>query len=794
MQHSIDLFEEEEKYVMGRILASIFHNEENLYSVARIRVLDTNESFDEKEMVVTGYFPLMHDEEEYTFFGQLKTHPRYGMQYHVTRFRKELPQTKNGIVQYLSSDLFKGIGKKLAERIVEALGEQAISKIIDDSSELNKVKGITPKKAKEIYQTIIEHQGLEQVIGFLSQYGIGTNIAIKIYQTYREETMDRIKSNPYQLIVDVEGIGFTRADEIGIAFGISGKHPDRIRAGCLYALEKLSLQDGHVYITAEQLLEEVIPLLNHHQENITPEDIATQVIQMEEEDLIVGEDNRVYMPSLYYAEQGVVTSIRKMLDSKQEIPDFPEAEFLMHLGGIEEKYKMEYAPKQKEAIQTALEKNLLILTGGPGTGKTTVIKGIVELFASLNGHSLDERDYRDGEKFPIVLTAPTGRAAKRMNEATGLPATTIHRLLGYSRDGDFQYDDDNPIGGKLLIIDEFSMVDIWLANQLFKSLPAGMQVIMVGDEDQLPSVGPGQVLKDILASHEVPAICLTEIYRQAEGSTIIQLAHSIKNGELPKDIYERKEDRSYFPCGSAQVVEIIKQVCNRAKGKGYSAKDIQVLAPMYKGNAGINILNETLQEVFNPKGEKKREILFGETTYRVGDKVLQLVNRPEDGVYNGDMGEIVSIFYARENAEKQDMMVVMFDDVEVLYMKADFGQITLAYCCSIHKSQGSEFPIVVMPIVRGYYRMLRRNLLYTGITRSKQSLIICGEYDAFEQGIKRVDNQRQTTLCAKLKNEASEEKDEVAQESMSREEKGEAIQGLMSEEELEKLTPYDFME
>ncbi len=781
MQHTIDLFEEEEKYVKGRILANIFHNEENLYSVVRIRVLETNESFDDKEIAVTGYFPLIQEEEEYTFFGKLKSHPRYGMQYQVTRFKKEMPQTKSGIVHYLSSDLFKGIGKKLAERIVEALGEQAIAKIMDDPAVLNDIKGMNPKKRKEVYQTIVEHQGLEQVIGFLSQYGIGTNIAIKIYQTYREETMDRIKSNPYQLIVDVEGIGFTRADDIGKAFGISGKHPDRIRAGCLYIVDKLSLQEGHVYLTMDQLIEEVLPLLNHHQEGLTPEDVTEQVTCLEEENLLVCQENKVYMPSLYFAEKGFATSVRKLLDEEQEIPTFPEAEFLIHLGEIEEKYKIEYAEKQKEAIQMALENNLLVLTGGPGTGKTTVIKGIVEIFASLNGYSLNERDYGDGESFPIVLTAPTGRAAKRMNESTGLPATTIHRLLGYTREGDFQHDDENPIGGELLIIDEFSMVDIWLANQLFKSLPTNMQVIIVGDEDQLPSVGPGQVLKDILTSHVLPVIQLTDIYRQAEGSTIIQLAHRMKKGELPADIYEKKEDRSFFPCSPSQVVEIIKQVCSRAKDKGYSAKDIQVLAPMHKGNAGINVLNETLQEVFNPKGEKKREILFGETVYRVGDKVLQLVNRPEDSVYNGDMGEIVSIFYARENAEKQDMIVVMFDDVEVLYLKGDFGQITLAYCCSIHKSQGSEFPIVIMPIVKGYYRMLRRNLLYTGITRSKQSLIICGEYDAFEQGINRLDNQRQTTLCEKLKGERHTM--EVV----------ETPQHLIPEEELEKLTPYDFM-
>jgi exodeoxyribonuclease V alpha subunit len=776
VQHSIDLFEEEEKFIKGKIITTIFHNEETLYSVARARILETTENTDEKEVAITGNFPFIQEEEVYTFFGTFKEHPRYGLQYQVHKFKKELPQTRNGIVLYLSSDLFKGIGKKTAEKIVDVLGEQAISKIMDDPEALERIPGIKKDKAKELYNTIMEHQGLEKVMGFLGQYNIGTATAIKIYQTYREETLEIVKKNPYQLIVDVDGIGFGRADEIGKAFGISGKHPDRIRAGCLYTLEKISLQDGHVYISEEQLIEQALTLLNNRDNEVTKDDISREIINLFEETRLVKEDGRVYLSSLYYAEKGFVASIQRMMSAEGELQSHPESEFLLQLGEIEEKHSVQYAPKQREAVQMALQSKIMLLTGGPGTGKTTVIKGIVEMYAALNGYSLEPKDYKEGKAFPILLAAPTGRAAKRMSEATGLPASTIHRLLGWTREGVFQHDEENQIQGKLLIVDEFSMVDIWLANQLFKSLPSNMQVIIVGDEDQLPSVGPGQVLKDMLDSQEIPTVQLTEIYRQAEGSTIIQLAHCMKEGKLPTNIYEKQRDRTYFPCSSNQIVDIVKDICGRAQQRGYTARDIQVLAPMYRGNAGIDILNKSLQEVFNPKKEKARELVFGDATYRVKDKVLQLVNRPEDGVYNGDIGEIVSIFYAKENAEGQDMIVVAFDDIEVMYMRGDFNQMTHAYCCSIHKSQGSEFPIVIVPVVKGYYRMLRRNLLYTAITRGKKSLILCGEYEALEQGIQRLDDQRQTTLTEKLKGETSSGEWE-----------------LEVEDDLEDLSPYDFM-
>ncbi|MEH6993095.1 ATP-dependent RecD-like DNA helicase [Neobacillus drentensis] len=798
-QSSLDLFAEQGKFVKGKHLVTIFHNEQNLYTVLRIRVEETNHEYDDKEAVITGYFPKIHEQETYIFFGDFKDHPKFGMQFQTKHFRKDIPQTKQGVAAYLSSEMFKGIGKKTAENIVETLGEDAISKILNQPSLLDSVPKLPPDKAKMLYDTLMEHQGLEQVMVALNQYGFGPQLSMRMYQTYKDETLDIIQKNPYKLVEDIEGIGFGRADELGYQLGISGNHPDRIKAACLYSLENESMQNGHVYVHVEDLLVQIKNLLEENKrDQIEYTDISTEILKLEEEGKVVGEEKRVYLPSLYFAEKGLVTNIKKILEQTQYKEQFPESEFLLALGNLEERLKVQYAPTQREAIQTALMSPMLILTGGPGTGKTTVIKGIVELYAELHGCSLEPKDYhKKCEPFPFLLAAPTGRAAKRMSESTGLPAVTIHRLLGFNGSEGMDRDDVPELEGKILIVDETSMLDIWLANQLFKALPDTIQVILVGDEDQLPSVGPGQVLKDLLRSEVVPTVRLTDIYRQAEGSSIIELAHDIKKGYLPANVTMKQPDRSFIKCSTAQIPQVIEKVALNAKSKGYSAKDIQILAPMYRGPAGIDRLNVLLQEIFNPNPDgTRKEIAFGEVKYRIGDKVLQLVNQPESNVFNGDIGEIISIIYAKENTEKQDMVYVSFEGNEVEYTRQDLNQITHAYCCSVHKSQGSEFPIVILPITRSYFRMLRRNLIYTAITRSKQSLILCGEEEALRMGVERADElSRQTTLSQKLQEmisgKDSPEGEEMEDEpSLSAEERFMQVNPMIG---MENLTPYDFM-
>ncbi|SFC36358.1 exodeoxyribonuclease V alpha subunit [Bacillus sp. OV322] len=801
-QDSLDLFSEEKPFMKGRQLVTIFHNEGNMYSVVRIRVDETNLNYDEKEAVVTGYFPRIHEDETYTFYGILKEHPRFGMQFHVEHFRKEMPQSKEGIINYLSSDLFKGIGKKTAESIVEAVGENAISKILAQPSLLDGIPKLSGEKAKAFYDTLIEHQGLEQVMIALNQYGFGPQLSMKIYQMYKQDTVSMLQSNPYKLVEDIEGIGFGRADELGYQLGIAGSHPDRIKAACLYTLESQCLQEGNTYLEAEALLESVKKLLEENKrDRIEFTDISSEIVKLGEEGKIIKEGMRVYLPSLYYSEKGIVTNIKRILGQTQYQDQFPESEFLLALGKLEERLGVDYAPAQKEAIQTALQSPMLILTGGPGTGKTTVIKGIVELYSELHGVSMEIKDYiKEEDPFPFVLAAPTGRAAKRMAESTGLPAVTIHRLLGWNGSEGFSHDEDNPINGRIVIIDETSMVDTWLAQQLFKALPDDVQLILVGDEDQLPSVGPGQVLKDLLGSNCVPTVALEHIYRQEEGSSIIELAHDIKRGSLPPDVEKQQGDRSFLKCGTGQISQVIEKVVQNARKKGYTARDIQVLAPMYKGPAGIDALNKMLQEVFNSnKNEKRRELRFGDVIFRTGDKVLQLVNQPENGVFNGDMGEIVSILFAKENTDSVDKAIISFEGIEVSYTKQELSQITHAYCCSIHKSQGSEFPIVILPVVKSYYRMLRRNLIYTGITRSKEFLILCGEEDALRMGVERNNEIRKTTLLTRLQ-ETMNDNEDADNESISAEISTETAEdytaALMKTDPMigmKNVTPYDFM-
>ncbi|MCT8139561.1 ATP-dependent RecD-like DNA helicase [Anaerobacillus sp. CMMVII] len=743
---------ENQPYIKGELITVVYMNEENFYTVARVKVHDTNVELSDKVIAIVGTLPKLDEEHLYTFYGKKIDHPKFGEQFQVSSFEKEIPKTTEGIVRYLSSDRFKGIGRKTAEAIVQTLGEQAISKIIEDKNVLKKIPTLKDDKIQLIYNQVIEHQGIEQVLIELYKFGFGAQLAMRIFQAYKDETLQVVKTNPYQLIYDVEGIGFARADALGQVLGFTKEQPERIHAGCLHIVQEMSLQEGHVYIERSELIGGAIKLLSDFSYSISRQDVEQQLLFLEEEGQLIVEGENVYLPSLFFAEKGLVTNISKLLTDDTQIEEFPEAEFLKAIGETEEELKIEYAPSQKEAIKTALKSGIMILTGGPGTGKTTVIKGIVESYAKLHGLSLNKRDYGKNNPFPIILVAPTGRAAKRMSEATGLPAETIHRLLGWKGGhSGFEKDEDNPIEGKLLIVDEVSMVDIWLANQLFKSLPSTIQVILVGDEDQLPSVGPGQVLSELLHSNVIPTVNLIDIYRQAKESSIIQLAHKMKEGHLPEDITEAKVDRRFFPCSQEQVISVITQICQNALKKGYTAKEIQVLAPMYRGNAGIEALNTTLQKIFNPKQEKQREIVFGEVSYRVGDVVLQLVNNPEENVFNGDRGEIVAIFYAKENVEKQDQVVISFEGIEVTYTKQDLNQITLAYCCSVHKSQGSEFPIVIMPIVRGYHRMLRRNLVYTGITRAKEYLILCGEVKAFETAIQQQNEmKRNTKLREKL--------------------------------------------
>lgn len=737
-------------HVKGEVIRILFQNSDNYYTVIKVDVMDSNEDFDQ-EVTIVGYLPQIVEGETYLFKGKVTNHPKYGKQLQAETFEKELPQTKQGVIHYLSSDLFKGIGKKTAETIVDKLGEDALQKIIDDPDVLKEIPKLNKQKRDTIAESIRENQAIEHIMIKLNELGFGPKLAMAIYQYYKEETLNIIKQSPYRLVMDINGIGFQRADQIAEQVGISKDHHDRLVAGVSYFLDQQSLQNGHTFLPVDILTNGAYELLNHNQPEVVNKDqINGVIIEMSEENKLIIENDNCFLPSLYYSEAKSVQIIHRLYQHQDELKEIEKSDLQLHIGQIEDMNDVSYADGQKLALETAINHKMMLLTGGPGTGKTTVIRGICELYSEIHGVSLNYDDYQEGTDFPIVLAAPTGRAAKRLSESTGLEAMTIHRLIGWSKDT--QPDDvlDNDIHAHLIILDEMSMVDTWLMYQFLRAVPDYAQIIFVGDEDQLPSVGPGQIFKDLIDSKVVPRVNLTEVYRQQEGSSIIDLAHKIKNG-LPVSINEKHHDRSFIPCSSNQIATVVEKVVQGAVNKGYNMQDIQVLAPIYRGPAGINKLNELLQDILNPKDEDTRFLQYGDIEYRENDKVLQLINRPDDNVFNGDIGVVTGVYKAEENALGKDVVIVDYEGNDITYTKQDLSEITHAYCCSIHKSQGSEFPIVIMPIVRQYFRMLQKNILYTGLTRAKQSLVVCGEEQAFNQGIQTLGHERMTSFDTKLK-------------------------------------------
>ncbi|MTM62115.1 AAA family ATPase, partial [Turicibacter sanguinis] len=486
---------------------------------------------------------------------------------------------------------------------------------------------------------------------------------------------------------------------------------------------------------------------------------------------------------------GIVDSIERLLTSKVENQEkAPQC-----LNELKKELAITYSKEQEEAILMALKEPVSIITGGPGTGKTTVVQGILKAYSMLHDVDLDPSKYATSEKkYPIALAAPTGRAAKRMSETTGLKSSTIHRLLGYGVDGVFQHDEYAQLEYKLIIIDESSMLDTLLAFQLFQSIPTGAQVIIVGDDNQLPSVGPGQVLKDLIESGVIPLTRLETVHRQAQDSSIISFAHAVKNNHLPTDLKDKKPDRLYVECGHQVIASYLKQIVLNAIQKGYTASDIQILVPMYRGDCGIDNLNVMLQDIFNPPADDKREMTFGSKVFRIGDKVLQLANHPETGIMNGDVGEVIGISYKNENDDKEEKLIACFETKEVTYKKGDLQNLTHAYCVSVHKSQGSEYPIVILPITHAYHVMLQKKLIYTAITRAKKSLIIIGEYLALEKGVKNEGEERQTTL--KLRFQLNQTKPIKENPFADYFKEHDIPFDYLDEEGLEGITPYDLMD
>ena len=749
----LDLTDNEELYVTGEVLAIFFSNPSNFYKVMLIGVEDTNSDYSDDEITMTGNFGRIQEGASYKFYGEITNHPKYGMQFKVDRYETSQPSSSESLINYLSSSQFKGIGEKTAEKVVDALGENVIDSIVENPAVLNQVPGLSKKQKETLEEVLSNEYGMQKVILQLNRFGIDNALAFRIYGKYEERTSEVIRENPYQLILEIDGIGFNRADMIAEHLEIKADADERIQAAIYYALFTICSDSGDTYVIENHLIEKTIAILERSRSFLIDRELVeSNLKEMSEEGRIYEEEGRYFLATIYHSEWGIVRSIEFLLDG-DETP-ISDKQFKRDIKNIEEQLDIEYGDSQKVAIKEAMESSIFILTGGPGTGKTTVLQGIVHLFAELNDLSLDPYAYKD-EAFPILMAAPTGRAAKRMKETTGLPASTIHRLLGLTADDeDLMEDSEYQLDGKLLIIDEMSMVDTFLANRLFQSVSQGMKVILVGDQDQLPSVGPGQVFRDLIESGMIPQKELKEIYRQGDGSSIIPLAHEIKHNRLPADLMEKKKDRNFFRANSSTAVPLIETIVSKAMEKGYTAEEIQVLAPMYKGPAGINVLNERLQEIFNPNPDGSRtEMKHIDTTYRIGDKVLQLQNDPENNVFNGDLGFITSITKAKYTEVKSDLITVDFEGNEVEYLRANFNKITLAYCTSIHKAQGSEYDIVILPLLSSYGRMLKKDIMYTAITRASKSLSLIGEPEAFLRSIESQQNLRNTALRERLQSE-----------------------------------------
>ena len=747
-----------EVYFSGTIERIIFENVSNFFRILLLDIEDTNaEDFDDYEIIVTGTMADIIEGEEYTFWGQIVQHSKYGEQLQMTRYERAKPTSK-GLVKYFSSSHFKGIGLKTAKKIVDIYGENTIDKILENPDKLQSISGLSTKNREAFVSTLRLNYGTEMVLAKLANYGIPNKLAFQIQDFYKEETLEIVENYPYQLVEDIKGLGFTIADQLAQELGIESQAPERFRAGLVHSLFQGCMETGDTYIEARDLLEQTLNLLESSRPvELDPSQVAQELAYLIEEDKIQQINTKIFDNSLFFAEEGIRSHLIRILEKgqskKQDLETIQE-----HITTVEEELGIEYDSIQKQAICDAIQNKVFILTGGPGTGKTTVINGIIAVYALLEGLGLKKKS-----NLPILLAAPTGRAARRMNELTGLPSATIHRHLGMTGDDDTSHLEDY-LDADFIIVDEFSMVDTWLANQLFSNISSNSKILIVGDRDQLPSVSPGQVLADLLQIPSLPQTRLERIYRQSEESTIVTLASQIRQGILPADFTQKKADRSYFEITSNHIPASIEKILGAALRSGIPARDIQVLAPMYRGTAGIDAINQLMQDLLNPPQKDQLSFEATQCHYRTGDKVIHLVNDAEVNVFNGDLGYITDLIPGKYTESKQDEIVIDFDGNEVSYPRNEWYKIRLAYAMSIHKSQGSEFPVVILPITSASKRMLERNLIYTAITRAKSKLILLGEIQAFDYATQHIGTARKTYLIERFADlmENAEETNQLA--------------------------------
>lgn len=726
----------------GYVEHIIYRNADNGYTVLNL-------VSGEDEITCVGIFSVIAEGENIEARGEYTEHPTYGQQFKVTSFEEKAPEDEEAIERYLGSGAIKGIGLAMAARIVRRFKEDTFRIIEEEPERLAEIKGISNRKAMEIASQVNEKRDLRQAMIFLQQYGITMNLAVKVYQAYGQDVYGIIRENPYRLADDIDGVGFRTADEIAARVGIRMDSDFRVRSGILYTLLQAS-GEGHTYLPETELTPRASKLLN-----VTAEQVEKQYMDLAIERKIIlkqmEDQTQIYAASFYYMEANTATMLKRLNVSY----DVSDAEIEQQIRGIEKKSGMTLDEHQVTAVKEAVRNGLLVITGGPGTGKTTTINTIIRYF--------------ELEGLEIFLAAPTGRAAKRMSETTGFEARTVHRMLelngGAEGSGGFERDESNPLEADVIIVDEMSMVDISLMYSLLKAISVGTRLILVGDVNQLPSVGPGSVLRDIIQSHACNVVMLTKIFRQASTSDIIVNAHKINHGE--EVILDNKSMDFFFlkRYDADVIINVVLQLIKQKLPKFVDATpyDIQVLTPMRKGLLGVERLNGILQRYMNPPANDKVEKEYGSTVLREGDKVMQTKNNYQLaweirtkfgltvdkglGIFNGDMGII------RQINDFAEQMIIEFDEgrmVEYPYKLLD--ELELAYAITIHKSQGSEYPAVVIPLLGGPMMLMNRNLLYTAVTRARKCVTLVGNEVTFRQMIQNTSQQkRYSGLCDRLK-------------------------------------------
>ncbi|WP_265668543.1 SF1B family DNA helicase RecD2 [Lactobacillus amylovorus] len=724
----------------GKVNGIVFENDKDLYKILDVEIIGSLENYSRDEIKVTGNFGDIQISASYRFEGKLVMHEKFGLQFRATSYKQVLPHEEGSLTKYLSSDKFPGIGKKAANTIINELGLNALDILKEKPAKIDTLS-LTRKQKDSLLSGLNSMDSYSEIVLKLAQYGINRRIAANIYQLYHGDSLKKLQTDPYAVINDVTGFGFKSADMLGKQLEIKDDDPRRINGAIYQVLIDALSGSGDTYVPLKELLTEASKLLQI--DKFDP--IANCVLGLQQDGKIVVNDDVAALQSIYQTEVDIAHSMKYLVESRQDQEDeqYSEKEMNAAIKDAEKELKIKYDETQKLAIKNALNHPISILTGGPGTGKTTIINGILlalRKLAEIPASALYSEDP------PFLLAAPTGRAAKRMSEITGIGAKTIHRMLGLGI-GDAGTGELNELNGEILIIDEMSMVDMFLFKQLLSSINQIRHIVFVGDKDQLPSVGAGNVFSDLIKSQAFPTTILKEIHRQGDDSTIISLAHAVNEGVNEGALFKKTKNYSFISCRPDLVGDAVGQIVELALKRGFAKDDIQVLGAMYHGNGGVDNLNDIIQEIMNPPKAKSKSLEAHNETFRIGDRILQLQNNPEKDIYNGQIGKISSI----DEENSKECMVAKFDDREVTFGRKDLNDLTRAYAITIHKSQGSEFPLVVLNLTMQNYVMLKRNLLYTAITRAEKNLVLVGDPRAFEAAFKTPGNDRKTGLASKLR-------------------------------------------